>query len=65
MVKYQVPNCFGQKWGGTGTAYARAAKKDVVKEKGDSSLPSVNLADWKIVPVVKSAVSKVDVASLI
>jgi len=56
-VKYQVPKCFGQKWVGMGTAYARAAKKDVVKEKGDSSLPSVNLADWKIVPVVKSAVS--------
>ena len=40
-----------------GTAYAQAAKKDVVKRKVDSSLPSVNLANWKIVPVVKSAVS--------
>ena len=57
MLEYQVPNCFGQKWGGMGTAYAQAAKKDVVKGKVDSSLPSVNLANWKIVPVVKSAVS--------
>ena len=55
---------FEQKWDVVGAAYALGARRDGVKGRGGGSLPRVNLANWQTVPIVKAAVSQVDVAGL-